>query len=314
MKKTITFLVLVLITTSLFAQHGLTRRHEIGVFGGASYYTGDLNEDAAIGQMSPAFGLVYRYLINDRWALRLHGMHGTLWGDDANNKESLQPRNLMFKSPVTEFGAIMELNFLPYVPGSKGQKFTPYLFGGVSIFSFNPMALYEGPWSRSTQGDPYEGWYELQPLGTEGQGTTAYPDRKPYALTQVSLPFGLGFKWNVSPGFSLGLQWGLRKTFTDYIDDVSTTYVDPELLKAENTEIAMFLGNRSFEIPGTDEYGNQYPVSDAKDMVDMQRGNSESNDWYSFLGITLSFNIKGPRSESCPAYQDYNKFRDYYLF
>jgi hypothetical protein len=183
----------------------------------------------------------------------------------------------------------------------------------VAIFSFNPKAKYEGPWQTTTQGEPYSGWYELQPLGTEGQGTTEYPDREPYALTQVSLPFGMGIKWNFTQTLSLSLEWGMRKTFTDYIDDVSTTYVDPELLKSENTEIAMFLANRTFE-DVADAYNNQYPVAEAKDMEGQQRGNSENDDWYSFLGITLSFNIKGPRSESCPAYQDYNRYKEYYLF
>lgn len=313
MKKLITLFAMILVTTSLFAQ-GISKRHEIGVFGGGSYYLGDLNENSVMGEVSPGFGIVYRYLINERWAFRIHGKYGTLRGDDANNKEEMQSRNLMFKSPVTEFGALLELNFLEYEPGSKDKKFTPFLFAGVSVFSFNPKAKYDGPWTRSTPGDPYEGWYELQPLGTEGQGTTEYNDRKPYALTQVSIPFGLGIKWNVTSSFSIGMEWGMRKTFTDYIDDVSTTYVDPDLLSSENTEIAMILANRSFELEGTEEYGNQYPVAAAKEKVGEQRGNSENDDWYSFMGITLSFNIAGARKEPCPAYRDYNKYKEYYLF
>ncbi|MFO8054044.1 MAG: DUF6089 family protein [Bacteroidales bacterium] len=313
MKKTITTLVLLLAVTSLFSQK-LERRHELGLFGGASYYLGDLNENAYLGELSPSFGIVYRFLYNDRWAFRIHGKYGTLRGDDADNKKALQSRNLMFKSPLIEFASLAELNFLPYAPGNSGKRFTPFIFAGVSIFSFNPMAKYDGPWSRTTPGDPYKGWYELQPLGTEGQGSTEYPDRKPYALTQVSIPFGFGIKWNVSNSFSLGLEWGMRKTFTDYLDDVSTTYVDPEVLKSENTEISMFLANRSFELDGIEEYGNQYPEEAAKEMSGMQRGNSENDDWYSFFGITMSFNIKGPRQEDCPAYKDYNKYKDYYLF
>ncbi len=313
MKKLITCLAIILLTTSLFSQ-SLPRRHEIGLFGGASYYSGDLNENAVIGELNPSFGVVYRYLYNERWAFRIHGMRGTISGDDANNKKELRSRNLMFRSPVTEFGVMAELNFLPFSPGDRGKNFTPYIFGGVAVFSFNPMARYEGPWSRTTPGDPYVGWYELQPLGTEGQGSTEYPDRQPYSLTQVSIPFGMGIKWSISPSFGIGLEWGMRKTFTDYLDDVSTTYVDPSVLSAENTEIAMFLANRSFEIGGGEEHGNQYPVDAAKEMTGMQRGNSESDDWYSFLGITISFNIRGSRAEICPAYKDYHHYREYYLF
>lgn len=313
MKKLITIFGIILLTTSLFSQ-ALPKRHEIGLYGGASYYKGDLNQNAVIGELSPSFGVVYRYLYNERWAFRLHGMHGTITGNDATNKEEFRSRNLMFKSPVTEFGAMAELNFLPFSPGGSRNNFTPFLFGGLAVFSFNPMARYDGPWSRTTPGDPYEGWYELQPLGTEGQGSTEYPDRHPYSLTQVSIPFGLGIKWSISPSFGIALEWGMRKTFTDYLDDVSTTYVDPAVLSAENTEIAMFLANRSFEIGGVEEYGNQYPIDAAQEMVDMQRGNSEADDWYSFLGLTISFNIRGSSPEICPAYKNYHQYREYYLF
>lgn len=312
MKKLVTLTLLTLITISLFSQR-ITRRHEIGLFGGVSYYNGDLNENAVIGELGPAYGIAYRYLINERWALRIHGYRGTISGDDADNKKEFQSRNLMFKSSVTEFSAIVELNFLPYSPGSKSKKFTPYLFGGIGIYSFNPMAKYEPHWERMTPGaEPYGGWYELQPLGTEGQGSTEYNDRKPYALTQVSLPFGLGLKWNLTPGFSVGFEWGMRKTFTDYLDDVSKTYVEPSMLRSENTEIAMFLANRTFEVEDTE--GTPYPESVAAAMVGEQRGNSETKDWYSFLGITLSFNIKGPNDEPCPAYDNYNHYKEYYLF
>ena len=64
-------------------------------------------------------------------------------------------------------------------------------------------------------------WYALQEPKTEGQGTTAFPSRKPYSLTQLSIPFGGGIKIGVSKDFNVIIEYGLRKTFTDYLDDIN---------------------------------------------------------------------------------------------
>ncbi|MFC2111110.1 DUF6089 family protein, partial [Bacteroidota bacterium] len=283
-------------------------------------YLGDINESGQFAMTSPAFGMVYRYAINQRWALKVSGIYGTIQADDKElGTEELKSRNLSFKSPLTEISAQMELHFLEYQAGSQNHKFTPLLFAGFSAFHFNPKAEFEGE------------WYDLQPLGTEGQNTTEYPDRKPYKLTQIAIPFGLGFKWNVSHSVTLGFEWGLRKTFTDYLDDVSTTYADPSVLASENGPYAMVLGNRMFEEVHPD-YNNGwgvpyapvgdpnpkvfelYPREDAALWTDVQRGTSTNNDWYSFAGLTITFKIVGPKANSCPAYKRHFQYREYYLF
>lgn len=304
MKKLIPFLLIAFMALGSSAQ----RHHEFGLFGGVSYYMGELNPSMHFKSPHPAYGLVYRYDINPHWSFKLSGIYGTLEGDDASNPDdSRRNYKLSFESPVTDISAQMELNFFKYVIGSDNHRFSPFMFAGVSVFRFNPRAYFAG------------NWYELQPLGTEGQGTTAYPDRKPYSLTSVAVPFGLGFKFSVSDNFAMAFEWGMRMSFTDYIDDISTTFADPYVLATENTGIAMVLGNRSMETdphsygeaPGYEGYDKE---SIAALWTDKQRGNPDNNDWYSFAGVTLTFKIRPPKQKTCPAYDTYYKFREYYLF
>lgn len=305
MKKIALLSAILLISVTTFAQ-----RHEFGVFLGGSYYIGDLNPTAHFLNTRPGGGLTYRYTFNSRWALRVNGFYGQVVGDDAVNPDQEKvDRNLYFKSNVVEIGSTLEFNFLKFVPGGTRDRFTPYLFGGLAVFRFNPMAEYNGD------------WYELQPLGTEGQGTTEYPDRDPYALTTVSMPFGLGIKWSIGRNVVLGAEYGLRKTFTDYLDDVSKTYADPFTLYQQNTPAAMIFGNRVFE----DQAGNVKPIPGETSQEDLdnyagiqsvlvgqQRGDEGTKDWYSFFGITLTFKIKGAKAGKCPAYQNHYYYKEYH--
>lgn len=263
---------------SLYAQ-----RNEIGLFLGTSYYLGDLNPSKQFFLAKPAGGLIYRYVFDRRWAIKMSGLYGTVYGDDSKAKFNTV-RNLSFKSPIFEISSQLELNFLPYATGNTEKEyFTPYIFGGISVFSFNPKAKYNGT------------WYNLQPLGTEGQGTSVY-GTSPYSLTKISFPFGLGFKYSVGKNVCIGAEWGLRKTTTDYLDDVSTTYADPVILSAENTPIAAVLADRS----GT------------ANNTGLQRGNSGTKDWYSFAGAFVTFKFKAGGNKSCPAYNKHYKFREYF--
>lgn len=251
---------------------------EFGVGAGVSYYMGDLNPDVPFKKVLPAGGVFYRYNFNDRFSARGMFSVGYVMGDDAKSKvQSQLERNLRFESWLFEFAITGEFNFFKYAPGDMQHPITPFLFGGIAVFKFNP---------RATASDGHT--YELQPLGTEGQGTTYYPDRKKYSLTNAAIPFGLGVKANISKTFSVGLEWGMRYTFTDYLDDVSGTYASPDVIQAERGDIAYELANRSNL---TDEV-----------LEGRQRGNSKTNDWYSFAMVTLSFNLKA-KPAKCPAYQ-----------
>ncbi len=274
MKKITIIICGLLLTISTYAQ-----RSEIGVLLGTSYYLGELTPNQ-FGNLNFAGGLVYRYNLNPHWALKLDALYGTLDGSDAEHGKI---RNLSFKSRVLEFSAQIELNFFEYLTGSKSHRFSPYIFGGVAAFNFNPQAM-----------DNIGQWHDLQPLGTEGQGTINYPTKKAYSLTQLSIPFGIGFKFSASKIICIGAEWGLRKTFTDYIDDISTTYVDKNILANEKGPIAGYLSDRTTELidPLTGLYrpGNQ---------ENQQRGNSSNKDWYSFAGVTITVKLGAKTKPSC---------------
>ena len=274
MKRIAVFLLVLSFTIS----ESKAQFSEFGLMGGVSYYMGDLNPETPFKQVMPAGGLFYRYNFNERFSVRGTSTLGYLKGYDSKSKVASQlERNLNFESWVYDFAITGEFNFFKYAPGDMQHPITPFIFGGIAVFKFNPT-------TKAADGNKYE----LQPLGTEGQGTTFYPDRKKYSLTTASIPFGIGVKANISKTFSVGIEWGMRYAFTDYLDDVSGTYADPNVIQAERGDIAYELANRSNL---TDEV-----------LEGRQRGNSKTNDWYSFALVTFSMNIKA-RPAKCPAYQ-----------
>ena len=264
MRLRLVFLAVILSYQSVSLAQGL----EVGLFGGGSNYNGDLSDVRVnLSETHPAFGGFLRYNFTQRFALRLGLTYGQVSESDANSIIDYRKiRNLSFRSNIYEAALLAEVNLFGLNGADK--KFSPYIFGGISIFRFNPEAFYQGE------------WIALQPLGTEGQGTTAFPSREKYKLSSFAVPFGLGVKIDFG-SMVLGLESGLRKTFTDYLDDVSTTYVDPAVLIPENGSLALNLSNRTGEILGVPlVLGNTD-----------QRGNPASTDWYAFTGITLSFKL-----------------------
>ena len=266
--------------TLLSAFAGFAQRpkpsEEVGVFLGGSYYIGDLNPMGHFQFTQPAAGLVARYNFNPRLAARANLLFGSIQGDDSfSNSPAQLQRNLSFKSNIYELSTQLEFNFLDYQIGDEKHGFTPYIFGGLAIFHFNPQAKFNGS------------WVDLQPLGTEGQGLPDAASKTKYKLTQISLPFGIGVKANLAKSIGVSIEWGMRKTFTDYLDDVSTTYYDPAVLAAKRGVMAAQLADPSI---GTDpKYGN----------AGRQRGNPTTTDWYSFAGIALTVKIKEKR-KTCP--------------
>lgn len=241
---------------------------ELGVFGGVAHYNGEMTPSRITAeQLNESFGVFGRYNFNSHFALRGGITYGRLSGDDANHTSpDLVARNLSFRSNVYEFGVTGEYNLLGL---DKYMPFSPYLFAGIAVFHHNPQALYNGT------------WVDLQPLGTEGQGTAAYPERRPYSLWQVSIPFGAGVKVQFAEKVTLGVEAGLRRTFTDYLDDVSTTYVDRGILANENGQLAVRMMDRSGEIMSD-------PPARSEGSI---RGNPDVQDYYAFMGMTLSIKL-----------------------
>jgi|694.fasta_scaffold32791_3 hypothetical protein len=276
MQKCFVFiLILGLGLTDLNAQ-SLGEKSELGFILGGSYYTGELNRMGHFRQVSPAAGIIYRYNVNPRLALRGSVFGGHIKGDDSKSRHAFdQNRNLSFRSPVVEGAFGVEFNYMNYATGRLfGERYwcTPYMIVQLSVFYFNPQAELNGQ------------WYELQPLGTEGQGTSL-SNRSTYSRVQVSMPLGLGFKFNIHKKVQVSLEYGMRLTFTDYLDDVRGSYVDPIELAAINGSIAASLSDRSL---------NQ--VGSSGRNVGSRRGDGAFRDWYSFFGIGITFKL-GQRSE-----------------
>lgn len=270
------FIVLCLLTFAgiapLKAQY-----QEIGFTGGVSYYIGDLNPMRHFYGYRPTAGIYYRTNLTSRHAFKFNLNIGSFEASDANSKIPFnRNRNLSFRTTYQEIGTQFELNFFDYEIGAKDKlkRFTPYVFFGLSILHFDPKTNYQG------------NWIELQPLGTEGEGIKGY--RKPYSLTTVILPFGAGVKWSVIGRFALGFEWGFRKTFTDYLDDVSGVYADPTLLTDQNGPLSATLADRSLTKLGKD--GNN---------TGFQRGNPSRTDWYVYTGLSLSIRL-GNTGIVCP--------------
>ena len=251
---------------------GFLNRNELTLGGGAMWYIGDLNNQSAIDMPQWGASLGLRTRLDNRWALRLDATYGQLQCD----KDYIVRRNLSFRTAIAEAAALVEFNFRPFGPGATESPWTPYIFGGLAIFHFNPQAQYTDPEGNLL-------WADLQPLRTEGQGTIDYPERRPYPLTQLSLPFGVGVKWRINKSFSLTAEYGFRKTWTDYLDDVSTTYVGSTLLMAEveNGELAAALADRSAEV-----------VAGYVNAVGIKRGDDSLDDWYSYLRISIGINME----------------------
>ena len=258
----------------LLATPTLAQVSEVGVTAGTTYYIGDLNPTKHYPKGTAfAFGALYRYNFNERYAFRLQGLYGKLQADDANSPDSLQQlRNLSFRSKMFEASALLEINFFSYRAGKKDEKknWTPFVFGGLAYFRANPQAQLN------------DTWFDLAPLGTEGQGSSN--GGEPYKVDQISIPFGAGFKFNFHR-IDLQLEWGLRRTYTDYIDDVSGTYVDNDLLAYENGELSAALADRS-------------PLADTGFNTGRARGDGNTRDWYQYTGISVTL-LLGPRFTEC---------------
>lgn len=272
MMKLITLLIALLIVISTNAQQRtFASKSELGVFMGGSYYTGELNRMGHFQQMDFAGGVLYRFNVNPRFSLRFNLFYGNVNGDDSKSPYAYQQnRNLHFKSPITELATGFEFNYFQYEISSKQFWITSYMFGGIGGFQMNPQAKYNGE------------WMELRPLGTEGQGSRLSNEER-YSLTQLCIPMGIGVKFNVANRVAISFEYGLRKTFTDYIDDVSGNYVDKHLFALENGTIAAELSDRSLQPLGHGETNTGY-----------RRGDPNNNDWYSFFGMMVTFQLGKP--------------------
>lgn len=236
---------------------------EVGLFVGGSYFFGDVHSEIQENTHLSA-GLLYRKNFNARWAIRYDLRYAQISGNDANadNAFKLQ-RNLSFESNVYEFATMVEFNFFdfnPFKPASFFQEpdlITPYVAAGLSILTYNPKAELAG------------NVYELRPLATEGEN---------YGRVALAMPLCFGVKMRAADRLILGIGLEFRPTITDYLDDVSKRYpTDP----SQMSKTARDLSNRTL-----------IPQNRDGESWGAQRGNANNNDWFSYAGITLTYNLK----------------------
>lgn len=239
-------------------------------------------KDLNLGETNFCGGVFLTLMYKNAAGLRLEGAFGKIGGND-NVLEKVSPldiaktrynRNLNFRTNITEFSLLLELHplfiFINYEEReSDPPKLSPYLLGGVGYYSFNPQANLNGR------------WIDLQPLSTEGQGLKGYEGTKPYKLQQLNFPLGLGLRYELSPLLNLRGEYVYRVLNTDYLDDVSTNYVDPTAyalsgFTGTKLQNALDLSDRQI-VPSTGPGG--------------KRGSPKQKDAYFSFNLKLSLNI-----------------------
>lgn len=281
MKKLVVsaLLLVTLIPSSVVAQYeSVVHEGEFGISLGGAHYFGDLNTRARINRPKLAVGAFFRKQFGNYVALRVAGHFAQVGYSDVfnTNNEYQRRRNLSFNSKIFELTVQGDFNFFKFVPADPDYRFTPYVTFGVGIFSYDPYA--------------YLGNKKvfLRPLGTEGQGHPDYADRKAYNTMAFCIPFGVGVKYALNERMNLGFEIVHRFTGTDYLDDVSKTYVGADKfpdLPDGTPSTARLLQDRSYE------------TGEIIGVEGRQRGFSKQKDQYTFAEVTLSFNLTSYR---CP--------------
>jgi len=228
----------------IMPQVSFSQRSEFGVTFGGAFYMGDLNPKLPMVMVNPAGGLLYRQNFNDHLSLRANVLYMRVEGNDKRLATYYPERDFGFFSDIYEFSFQAEVNFLPFEAGNLKTPFSPYVFAGAGGFIFHPKRLM-----------------------SNGQIISLYdiaqnPTREVESLGSYSFLFGLGLKVNVTRNISTGMEWGMRRTGTDHLDDLSIGKPDPDGI--------------------------------------IRVGNPKTNDWYSYFGLIMTFKINDPTRARCP--------------
>jgi len=233
---------------------------EIGPHGGITTYIGDINTWKMFDQFDYEFGGVVRYNYDSRWSFRLDYTYETIKGNDS--VVGWRPeRNLGFKTKIHDLSLIAEFNFLEYYTGHPSTSISPYLFGGISVLMFDPH--------------PNTGVLALDTLSLAPMMTEA----NQYSRFAVSVPFGFGCKFSLSKHLATTFEWRMHWTSTDYLDDIHGVY-------PEDDQHATVMGYDFTDPSGTFHQGQQ-------------RGNSQSNDWFGSLNVSLTWKFEIPKKTPC---------------
>jgi hypothetical protein len=223
--------LLVGISIALFSFPASAQTLEVGLFGGGTYYHGEMNPVLPFRNVNLAYGAIVRYNPNLRWAFRASYQRGDITGvDDMPGR--VEPRDFSFNTTINDISLIAEFNFLEYFTGSNKNYFSPYLFIGISGFIAN-----------------------YKPVDSQLEQYNSDP------LIGFAIPFGFGIKYSVSKRIAIGFEWGMRKSFSDYLDGVNAL---------------------------------EYQTGNLPDLESGETRQSDDNltgDWYNFTGITVAYKI-----------------------
>jgi hypothetical protein len=271
---------------------------EAGITVGPMGFVGDLGGHAGKGTTflkdynisggtKLTFGAFVAAYPSEWLGLRLDLNYGGLSGNDAlivnkgGDEDSRKNRNLDFRTSLAEafFAAeIYPTVFFESEPTDVQGRLRPYALIGIGAFHFNPQGTYTDPSGVTS-------WVDLRPLHTEGEGFPEYPERKEYSLTQINIPMGVGVKYYLNENINISFEIIHRKTFTDYLDDVSTTFVDPNVFAAHMSpamaQIAAYMSNKS---PLQNVAGSGYQPGD-------KRGDPTHKDAYFTAGFKLGIRL-----------------------
>ncbi|QJX47137.1 outer membrane beta-barrel protein [Hymenobacter taeanensis] len=277
-------LVLALVATDASAQQFSKRKqyNSVGVSLNAMNYFGDITPKPSIpsfraGATRPNLGLSFTHRFAPRISVRAALAYGRITGDDSKAADQNDPdakfrynRNMNFRNDILELSAVGIFDLIEnrnnYL---RRPDFVPYLFGGVGVIHHNPKGT-----------DANGNIVALQPLRTEAQASG-------YSLTQFVIPFGAGARYKLNKSFDIGLELGFRKTFTDYLDDVSGNYA-PSRDALGSAQAQYFGWDITRNFPGTYDRAAQ-----GGEM----RGKSNEKDWYTTLGVSVNY-ILAPRVRS----------------
>ncbi|MES2890511.1 MAG: hypothetical protein V4725_00820 [Bacteroidota bacterium] len=237
------------------------------------------------------FSAIYKYMIG----FRLEGTIGqvkaydSILKDVAATSQGRYQRNLHFRSKIHEVSAVAELHLLTMFRefvlredrNAEGPpRFSPYFLGGIGFFSFNPQASLRG------------NWINLEPLRTEGQGFSEYPDRTPYKLNGICIPLGAGIKYEVNPALGIRLEVIHRVLSTDYLDDVSTRYINPNVFQKYFSGVQL---QNVMDLKSNDRVNPGGPDGTYRKSEGGRRGDPTDTDAYFTLNLKFGLTIGGGR-------------------
>ena len=172
---------------------GFSQIHEMGMFLGGSNTISDLGSTHFIYSNSPAFGLIYKWNLTTRYALRASFITSKLKSSDYYAND-LSRFNRFFEvdNKVFEFSAGMEVNFFDFNLHNQNREFSPYFFTGINYFQYQ--------------------------LFTIREGLSSIDINKYDSALEFSIPAIIGIKYSINNSFVLSFETGIRYSLTDNID------------------------------------------------------------------------------------------------